>query len=193
MAQPHRNDQPHMASQTREAVGVFSSADVLDRAVEDLLGSGFEQADISLIASDDTVESKLGHRLARSADAEDDPNVPRRGWTPPQARTEGKAALSGILGYFGAVALAGVTFATGGGALAAIALGVLGGSASAAAGARLANAIDQSWAQSLQTQIAHGGILVWVRVDDEAQSERAMEILRRHGAGDVHTHVIRHR
>lgn len=191
MAQPHRDHQPHMAHETRETVGVFGATEALDHAVEELLGSGFEHADISLLAADRTVEEKLGHRLTRSSDAEDDLNVPRRAWTPPQARTEGKAALSGILGYFGAVALAGVTFATGGGALAAIALGVLGGGASAIAGARLAKAIDENWARSLQSQIEAGGILLWVRVEDDAQARRATEILGRHGAGDVHTHLIR--
>ncbi len=191
MVPPRRDHEPHVAHETPETVGVFSSTDALDHAVEELLGSGFEQADISLLATDDTVEAKLGHRLARSADAEDDPSVPRRAWAAPEARTEGKAALGGVMGYFGAVALAGVTFATGGGALAAIALGILGGGASAVAGTRLAQALDQSWAKSLQAQIERGGILLWVRVSKEGQAQRAMEILQRHGATDVHSHVIR--
>lgn len=186
----HGDDQPPMAQQTRETVGVFRDADELDKAVEDLLGSGFEHADISLVASDETVEAKLGHRLAHSSDGEDNPDVPRRAWTSPQARMEGRAAMSGILGYFGAVALAGVTFATGGGALAAIALGVLGGGASAAAGARLAKAIDKTWADSLEQQIDRGGILLWVHVEDDAQAQRATETLKRHGAEDVHTHLM---
>lgn len=184
-----RSDQPHMARETREAVGVFTEAEALDRTVADLLASGFEQADISLLASDETVEAKLGRRLS-SSEAADNPDAPRRAWTSPEARTEGKAAASGILGYFGAVALAGVTFATGGGALAAIALGILGGGASALAGARLAEAFDKPLADSLRRQIERGGILLWVRVADDAHAARATDILRRHGASDVHTHRI---
>lgn len=182
--------EPHRAREVREAVGVFMSVDDLDKAVEDLLGEGFSEADITLLASDEAVEHKLGRRLASNPEAADDPDVPRRAWTAPEARMEGKGALTGVIGYVGALAAGAVTFATGGTALAAIGLGVLAGGASAYAGARLANAIDRSLADSLQRQIEHGGLLLWVRVQDDSSAKAAMDILTRHGGLDVHTHRI---
>lgn len=193
MMQPQpqpRSDQPRQAREVREAVGVFMTVDDLDRAVADLLGEGFSEADVTLLASDAAVEQKLGRRLAATPDAADDPDVPRRAWTAPEARMEGRGALTGVIGYVGALAVGAVTFASGGTALAAIALGVLAGGASAVAGARLANAIDRSLADSLQRQIERGGILLWVRVHDDASAAAAMDILRRHGGADVHTHRI---
>lgn len=183
-------DEPHQARVIREAVGAFMTVDDLDRAVEDLRGEGFDTADISILASDETVERKLGHRLDNTRQAEDDPLVPRRPWTAPQARTEGKGALAGVLGYVGAVAAGAVTLATGGTTTAAVIIGVLAGGGAAAAGARLANAIDKPLADSLQKQISHGGILLWVRVCTDAQAQIAKEILARHGGTDVHVHRL---
>lgn len=188
---PHpQADEPHQARAIREVVGAFGSVEQLDRTVEDLRGEGFDTADISILASDATVERKLGHRLDDTRTAEDDPEVPRRAWTAPQARTEGKGALTGVLGYIGAVSAGAVTLATGGTALAAVMLGILAGGGAAAAGARLANALDKPLADSLQRQIDRGGILLWVKVGDDARAQAAKDILLRHGAQDVHTHRL---
>ncbi len=189
MAQPqHSPDQPWQAREVREAVGAFHSVEALDRAVEDLLSSGFDVAEVTLLAEEQTASSKFGHRLRDTRAAGDDPTAPRRAWAEPESRMEGKGALSGVLGYIGAVAIGGVTFATGGTALAAVALGVLAGGASAAAGLRLANAFEKPRAESLQRQIEAGGVLVFVKLRDEAHAQRASAILERHGATDVHVH-----
>lgn len=188
--QPQAAAQPRQARVLREAVGVFTSADDLDRTVEDLLGEGFDLAEISVLASEETVEKTLGHRLASTRLAEDDPLVPRRPWTGPEARTEGKGALAGVLGYLGAVLAGVVTFATGGSAAAAVVIGVLAGGGAAAAGARLAQVIDKPLADSLQNQIARGGLLLWVKVSTDAQAYTAKQILGRHGGSDVHVHRL---
>lgn len=183
-------DEPRQMLVTREAVGVFNAVEDLDRAVEDLRGQGFDTADISVLASDETVERKLGHRLMDTRQAEDDPQVPRRPWSAPQARAEGTGALVGVMGYLGAVGAGVLTLATGGTAAAAAIIGVLAGGGAAAAGVRLANAIGKPLADSLQHQITHGGILLWVRVSDDAQAVLAKDILSRHGANDVHVHRL---
>lgn len=182
--------QPQQSLVVREAVGVFMTVDDLDQTVEDLRGQGFDTADISVLASDETVERKLGHRLADTRTAEDDPMVPRRPWSAPQARTEGTGALVGVLGYLGAVGAGVLTLATGGTAAAAAIIGVLAGGGAAVAGVRLANAIGKPLADSLQRQIDHGGILLWVRVCDDARATLAKQILTHHGASDVHVHRL---
>lgn len=188
-AQQYPNE-PTQAMDVREVVGVFATAEALDETVEELLSSGFTVPDISLLASEDAVERKLGHRLIDTRAAEDDPHVPRRPWTSPEARVEGMGAAAGVLGYVGAVVTGAVTLATGGTALAAVALGVLAGGASAIAGTRLAGAVDKNLADSLRQQIAHGGILLWVKVCDDAETGLALDILGRHGGSDIHVHRI---
>lgn len=61
----------------REAVGIFHEAAALDAARDELLGAGFDRADLSLLASERAVEEKLGHRYERTSALADDPAAPR--------------------------------------------------------------------------------------------------------------------
>jgi hypothetical protein len=45
-----------------EAVAVFHDVSDLDAAVQELRAAGFAKDDISLLASEEAVERKLGHR-----------------------------------------------------------------------------------------------------------------------------------
>ena len=55
----------------REAVGVFHNADEMEAAIEELEESGFDRAEISLLASQDAVHEKLGHAYADAKSLED--------------------------------------------------------------------------------------------------------------------------
>ena len=43
----------------REAVGVFDNPESLQEAIDDLMSSGFDRAELSLLASEEAVEGKL--------------------------------------------------------------------------------------------------------------------------------------
>jgi hypothetical protein len=174
----------------REAVGVFHDEKTLQSAVDGLLIAGFDQSHLSLLAGERTVETKLGHRYEKVAELEDDPEVPTKAFDDIDSRTEGKAAIVGGLFYVGAVAAAGIVVASGGTAAAALIAAALAGGGGGLIGAGLAQFIEHRHAHRLQEQLDHGGLLLWVRtllVDDE---RRAIEILRAHGADDVHVHDL---
>jgi hypothetical protein len=79
-----------------------------------------------------------------------------------------------------------------GGSLAAIAAAAAAGlGAGGLIGASLAGLIGQQRAQQLDEQLRHGGLLLWVRVWDKEREERAVDILSRHSARDVHVHEIK--
>ena len=50
------------ARTVREAVGVFNRSEDLQDAIDELLSSGLDRAELSLLASEHAVEDKLGHR-----------------------------------------------------------------------------------------------------------------------------------
>ena len=50
----------------REAVGVFHDPASLQEAIDELLSSGFDRAEVSLLAGEHAVEEKLRHRYATS-------------------------------------------------------------------------------------------------------------------------------
>jgi hypothetical protein len=61
----------------REAVGVFNRPEDLQAAIDELLSSGFDRAELSLLASEHAEEEKLGHRYERVSALADEPTDPR--------------------------------------------------------------------------------------------------------------------
>ncbi|HRK95878.1 MAG TPA: hypothetical protein PK694_06115, partial [Rhodospirillales bacterium] len=53
--------------------------------------------------------------------------------------------------------------------------------------------VGRDRAKEIQSQIDKGGLLLWVRARDRAHEERAVAVLNRHSAGDVHVHDLPHR
>ena len=60
-----------------EVVGIFHTTDDLESAVEELLSSGFDRAEISLLASESSVAEKLGGNYRSAEEMADDSAVPR--------------------------------------------------------------------------------------------------------------------
>ena len=173
-----------------EAVAVFDDAQQLQDAIDDLLNHGFDQADISLLASDEAVEQKLGHLYERVQQLEDAEDAPRKEYVSTASRGDAQGGLIGGLMYVGALAAAGAVFASGGTLGLALAGAAAAGGAGGAAGAVLAKFIGDRHAKELQTQLDRGGLLLWVRTRDPELEARAEQILRKHAGRDVHLHEM---
>ncbi|HSA81996.1 MAG TPA: hypothetical protein VLE23_14360 [Geminicoccaceae bacterium] len=171
----------------REAVAVFDDVSDLDAAVEELRQAGFEGDAISLLASEHAVQKKLGHRYERVEDLEDEPDAPRVAYRTPAALGESEDMLIGSLTYLPAVVAAGTVVASAGIVAAAVTGTALAG---ALIGTVMARWIDKQHAEHLQEQLDRGGLLLWVRTPDQAAERRALEILTRHSAHDVHIHEL---
>ena len=76
------DDQPDTI---REAVGVFASENDLKAAIDELLSSGFHRAELSLLASEEAGNEKLGSGFANARAVEDDPVVSRTAYVSPEA------------------------------------------------------------------------------------------------------------
>jgi hypothetical protein len=183
-------DAPPDRVKVREVAGVFQSREALEAAVDELLLAGFDRTDISLMADPETVHRKLGGIYKPAAELADDPRVPRRAYI---ARRELPIPMSGVAGllfYIGATAAAFAVVASGGAAAAAAAAAAAGGAATGGFGLYLAKAIGDKEAKQIETQLAAGGIVLWVRVRSKEQEEQAERILRAHGGDAVHAHEI---
>ena len=176
------------ADVVREAVAVFDTAQVLQDAIDELLSSGFHRAELSLLASEADVVSKLGHKYRKASQLEDDPSVPRVAYVSTEAIGDGQGAVIGALVYVGAGLLMGSVAAAGGTLVALAGAATLGGGAGGLVGAWLARLLGDQHAQRLQEQLEHGGLLHWVRTWDAEEESRAVQILKRHAGQDVHVH-----
>jgi hypothetical protein len=164
----------------REVVAVFDDLETLENAVYELATQGFDRAAFSLLATEDAVADKLGHRYQQVKEVEDDPKVPRATFFSRISRLEAEYLPAPALAAIGAVALAGtgtlpVLIAVGGGALIGAALGRL---------------MHEHNTTRVHEQLDRGGLLLWVNVRNLREENMALKILRSHSTHDVHTHVI---
>jgi hypothetical protein len=174
----------------REAVGVFSNNDDLQAAIDELLSSGFHRAELSLLAGEEAMKEKLGSSYSSASVIADNPAVPRTSYVSPEAIGDAQGGIMGALSYAGATIAAGAIVVSGGSIFAAIVAAALAGGAGGVIGSLLAKSLGDNRAQYLQTQIAHGGLLLWVRTKTAGAEERAVNILRKHSSRDVHVHTF---
>jgi hypothetical protein len=174
----------------REAVGVFNRPEELQHAIDELLSSGFHRAELSLLASEQAVEEKLGHRYKKVSALADHPTVPRAAYVSTEAIGDAEGGLIGGLMYVGGVAAAGAFVASGGTLAATIAAAALAAGAGGLIGSVLAKWVGDRHAHYLQEQLDRGGLLLWVRTWDAEDETRAVEILRKHSASDAHVHAL---
>jgi hypothetical protein len=173
-----------------EAVGIFHRAEDLQSAIDELLSSGFHRSELSLLADASTVEKKLGHCQRNASALADAAAAPRSAYVSPEAIGDAQGGLIGGLVYVGAAVAAGVAVASGGTLPVVIAAVVLAGGTGGLLGSVLASWLGDHHARYIREQIERGGLLLWVRTRTSSDEARAVDILKRHSAGQVHVHRL---
>lgn len=173
---------------TREAVALFKDEETLQAAIDDLLASGFDRAELSLLATEETLRQTFAERFKSSAELEDVEGVPRSCYCSVESLGDAQGGIIGGLVYVGAVAATGMVAASGGTLAAIIAACVLAGGAAGAVGTYLAGLMGDARARHISEHLRHGGLLLWVRTWNEDDEKRATSILGKHSGLDVHVH-----
>lgn len=173
---------------TCEVVGVFHTPEDLESAIDELLSSGFDRAELSLLASETAVAEKLGGYYREASELADDPNVPRAAFVSSAAIGDAQGALIGGLAYVGATVAIGAVVMSGAAMGAAIAAAVLAGGTGGLVGSVLAGLVGHHHAAHLRDQIENGGLLLWVRAWNHDDEARALQIVTKHAADQVHAH-----
>jgi hypothetical protein len=173
-----------------EAVGIFSCLEDLQSAIDELLSSSFHRADLSLLASEQVFNDKIGGSYKSVSALADDPSAPRTAYVSPEAIGDAQGGLIAGLLAVGAMASAGGVVAAGGTLAAAIGATMLAGGTGAFIGSILARLVGDHHARYLKQQMDHGGLLLWVRTWDAEDEKRAAGILRKHSGAAVHVHTL---
>lgn len=180
----HQNDR-----EVREVVGVFKTPEALQNAIDDLLSSGFDHSEVSLLAAPEEVDRKLGHRFNNVEELEDEAKAPRTFYIAPESIGNFQGTFISILVYIGAVATAGFAIATGSAMAKTILAVMLGGIAGAVIGVPLAILLWKHHTRYVEDQLKRGGLLVWVRAWNAEQERQAMQILSKNKGKNVHIHA----
>lgn len=177
--------QDNVTYQEREAVAVFDSEESLRAAVDGLMQIGLRQEDLSLLG-----DVSLLHTLGDVKKVEDAANISRAAFVSSDTRTEGLSAVVGAPAYIIGAGAAAIV-ATGGAALIpTIAVAAGGTAVGGALGLLLARAFGRRHADRIGSQIAAGGLLLWVHAPEPATDEAIIGVLSQNGGRDVHIHVV---
>jgi hypothetical protein len=150
----------------REVVGVFTRRDDFDAAVKALRDTGFSRADLSLLASHDSIDAA-------------DPET--QSW---------KGRLVGLVGelkYEGPFVNAGLIALAAGPVGAAIAGLIAAGVGGAALAELMGEITTHPHADEFAKALTAGGILLWVYAPDSSRESKATRVLEDAGATNVHT------
>ncbi|MET4735094.1 hypothetical protein ABIE64_003839 [Thalassospira sp. MBR-102] len=173
-----------------ETVGVFHDLPALQKTAEDLEEAGFKHSDLSLLATERTIEDKLGHVYRKVEDIDNDPDMPPLAYTAPTPIGNAEGVLVGAPMYAAAFGAAGVMIAAGGPIAPTIAAIVGAGGIGAAAGGVVAAMIGKKYSGELQDELDDNGLLLWVQTPDDTTENRAKDILARHQAKLIGTHEV---
>lgn len=175
----------------REVVGVFQNPDALEAAVDALEVSGFDRAAVSVLATGAEARAQIGRFYGTLGALEDSGGATHAAFVSRDSRTEGEAAAVGIPLYVGGFVGAAAVAAAGGALALAIAATVAGAAAGAGIGALLALAIARRHSADVREQLRKGGIVLWVSVADAEAEKRAVAVLEKAGAADIHVHEVK--
>ena len=181
--------QRHHTTDT-EAVALFHDVKSLQAAIDELLTSGFDREDLSVLASEKAIEDKLGHSYGSTRDLEDNPNVPRGTYVAPESIGLAEAACIGTPVYLSACIGSLVVIASGGTLLGGVAIAAIAGGAGGTVGATLACIVGHEHAKHLNEHLNRGGLLLWVRTRDVEAQKAALDVLKRHSGEDAHLHPL---
>jgi hypothetical protein len=174
----------------REAVGIFDNENNLQAAIDELELAGFAAGDVSVLADSKTIEKKLGHMYKRVEDAEDDPDAPRALFIPKESVGVIEGAIISVPLYIAATTAISIIVVSGGTLLAAVTAGIAGAGAGVMIGSILAHMVAKHHADYLDEQIKSGGILLWVHTKNKDFEKKAVEILKKYSAHDIHVHDL---
>ncbi len=157
-----------MTETMREVVAIFDDEGSLDKAVYALETLGFDRAAFSLLASENAVARKLGHRYRLVREVEDEPNVPRNTFFSRISRMEAEYLPTPIFASMGALAFVGI------GSLLTV---FVAAGAGAALGVVLSRVLHEQFATRVREQLDRGGLLLWVNVRNSSEEKTALEAL----------------
>ena len=178
-------------ARVREVTGVFYSHAALEDAVEELLLSGFDRADIDRVADPEAVRQRIGDIYVAAEELADVGSVARRPFFTRDDINAAVAVGGSLFGSASALAAAFIVLVSGGAPLATgIAAVISGLIAGGAAAVVIAHFFRRERRRGLESLMAARGLILWIRVHSPEREEAAQKILQEHGARAIRVHEI---
>ena len=169
-----------------EVIGIFGSLESFEAAISELLSHGFDQSELSVLASDEVIRQAVNYKkIDELADNRKTPKAPF------YAEENIAIAQGGVIGgliYVGTLAAAGIGLA-GKGVLSTSLIAIATG-ASAVVGVIIAKFLGAHHKDYIENQLKKGGLLLWVHLRDKLKEKLVSDIFKKHLAREVHLRCV---
>ncbi|MCH2546484.1 MAG: hypothetical protein MK052_02585 [Alphaproteobacteria bacterium] len=176
----------------REAVGVFPDDKHLLAAIDELELAEFGRHDISVLGNENEMQDVYNRPSRNPYAMENDPSAPRGVFVTPEEKSLADASLVGggiILAVFLAAPIIGSELPMGMNIAIMLGMALVGG----VIGYGVSRILHNHRNSHDRDQERKGGVLLWVSTPTQERETKARDILKRHGARDVHVNqVTRH-
>ena len=171
----------------REVAGIFDSPENLDGAVDDLLSSGFDRAEISLLGEEGAIDKQLGHVIERQ---DGSGTETRSVYVSEEETGQARKLVVGSLAAIGGMAGGAAVVATGGALAPAFLAALLTGGAAGVAGDAATRIFAHERTEELKRRVRDGGIVLFVSASGAKKEALAIDTLSRHSPYAVSSHVV---
>ncbi len=165
-----------------EIVGVFSSIEELDQAVDELFTHGYNPASLSVLANEEAIKHELKRSYRRINELMDDSNVPRATFYAEENFILAQGVVIGVLMYIGGIIAAYISNIKDG----SIFLALITAGISTLVGVLLASIIKRHHSEYIEQQLQKGGLILWVQLHDKASRNIVARVLKNNNATHVH-------
>ena len=166
-----------MATRHKAVFGIYTSSDIAENAVDQLLAAGFTNSDISALLPDNDSTRAFAHEKNTKA-----PEGVTTGVTTGGIIGGALGALAGV----GALAIPGIGPLIAAGPIVAALAGIgSGGIVGGVVGALVGMGIPEYEAKRFEGAVRNGGVLVSVHCDSSQEISRAKQLMRDTGARDI--------
>jgi hypothetical protein len=168
---------PHLLTAIFDDAGRFR--DVLHA----LLAAGFDESDVSILAPHEALADHFDNRIPAPERLAERPDTPREDLAPETAVAAAAHAIAEGLSMIGTVGAAGMAYAVGGPVGVAT---MTSAAVESSVEGVLQGFVDESYSGRFEQNLADGGLVVWVRVRDDARAKAARTVLAEHGGAHIH-------
>ncbi len=169
-----------------EVVGIFSSIDELNQAVDELFIHGFNQSSLSVLANEESVRQQLKTKYKKIDELADNNNVRRSAFYAEENFSIAQGAILGILIFIGTTTATAMVVLKGHSLF--LAFTVMG--AAIIGSILLAKIIGKYHKKYLEQQLKKGGLLLWIELGDKLLKDKVIRMLKHNNARNVHLRYI---
>lgn len=164
----------------QEIFAIFQSYDDVEAAIDELERNGFDRATISMLGNAESIRKKLGTNYYEINQILKHPKIPKTFYISTESIRVGEGGVVSIIMYFTSITTAIILASFKFNVVNIVAITIIACGIGAVIGMFIAERLTMGHFKELEHQLNHGGIVIWVKTENETYRQKAEKILHKY-------------